>query len=126
MSAYGTGRVEVFYYGQWGTICDDGWDFRDARVICRQLGYQYALRHLRGEAIPSGSGPIWLDDVACTGIEQNIASCSHKGWGNHDCAHSDDAGVGCTNTGKPYLKTIYLDILVHMDQKLHSTESTLL
>ena len=34
--------------------------------------------------------------------------------GNHDCAYSDDAGVDWSDTGKPYLKPIYLDILMHM------------
>ena len=92
--------MEVFYAGQWGTICDDSWDINDVRVVCRQLGFKYGLRALQGGQISSGTRHIWLNNVNCTGNEQYFTSCSSDGWGNHSCGHGQDAGVECSLTGK--------------------------
>ena len=33
------GRVEICINQQWGTVCDDDWGVLEARVTCRQLGF---------------------------------------------------------------------------------------
>ncbi|XP_022777811.1 lysyl oxidase homolog 2-like [Stylophora pistillata] len=89
------GRIEVYYDGQWGTVCDDAWDINDANVVCRQLGYTRAKRAYSGATHGQGTGPIWMDDLACSGSESHVYDCRHRGWGNHDCTHSRDASVEC-------------------------------
>ena len=92
-SSYNEGRVEVNYNGEWGTVCDNGWDYTDADVVCRQLGFGIAIR-LAG--FGQGSGPIWMDSVTCTGNELTIASCGHLGLNiTRYCNHWEDAGVVC-------------------------------
>uniref|UniRef100_A0A8C1KCI8 SRCR domain-containing protein n=1 Tax=Cyprinus carpio TaxID=7962 RepID=A0A8C1KCI8_CYPCA len=90
-----SGRVEILYNGQWGTVCDDDWDMKDAAVVCRQMGCGTAVSAQTSAHFGQGSGPIWLDDVRCSGSESSLTQCSHPTIGTNNCGHSEDAGVVC-------------------------------
>ncbi|KAM4633324.1 scavenger receptor cysteine-rich domain-containing protein DMBT1-like isoform 2-T2 [Polymixia lowei] len=90
-----SGRVEIYHKSQWGTVCDDEWEMTNAEVVCRQLGCGQALSYLTNAHFGRGSGPIWLDNVECTGQENALTQCSHNDFGDNNCGHGEDAGVVC-------------------------------
>ena len=95
-STFSEGRVEIKYNGQWGTVCDDGWDDTDAGVVCKQLGLGSSGISYGSAYFGQGTGPIWLDNTACVGNESTLASCGHLGLNiTRNCTHSEDIGVKC-------------------------------
>ncbi|XP_041809799.1 lysyl oxidase homolog 3B isoform X3 [Chelmon rostratus] len=95
------GRIELFYKGEWGTICDDDFSIANANVLCRQLGFVSATGWTHSAKYGKGQGKIWLDNVLCNGGEKSIEFCKSRGWGNSDCTHDEDAGVVCKDERIP-------------------------
>nr|XP_061806380.1 deleted in malignant brain tumors 1 protein-like [Nerophis lumbriciformis] len=91
-----SGRVEVLHAGEWGTVCDDFWDLNSAQVVCRELQCGTALAAYKGSRFGMSVGPIWLDDVQCTGSELSILKCQHRPFGDNNCGHEEDASVVCS------------------------------
>ena len=89
------GRVELYYNGEWGTVCDTDWDLQDSNVVCHQLGLGRALTY--SNSIP-GKGSILLSGVRCNGSEEGLAQCLSDGIFRRtsgSCSHSEDVYISC-------------------------------
>ena len=109
------GRVEVYYNGEWGTVCDHGWDLNDAQIVCNELGLGHAIFAAHNAFYGQGDGQIWFRNVECVGTESTIGNCSHMPiqWEPfYFCDHSKDAGVKCVS-GNVSLLYMYLCILMY-------------
>ena len=108
--------MEVNYNGEWGTVCDDGWNDTDAGVVCRQLGFGSSGTAIGSAGFGQGSGSILLDNVMCSGRESTLDKCNHLGVGIiRSCSHSEDAGVSCSLQGYNvaiYVQTKLLNYIV--------------
>ncbi|XP_078390386.1 scavenger receptor cysteine-rich domain-containing protein DMBT1-like [Cetorhinus maximus] len=93
-----SGRVEVYYNGTWGAVCDGSWDVPDADVVCRQLGCGPALSAPGGAHFGAAGGPFWMDDVECSGTESNLLHCRRNALGDHSCSPGSAASAICTET----------------------------
>ena len=107
------GIVEVCAHGSWGTVCYNYWDSLDASVVCGQLGYQSVgectsliqyttvISSVLG-AIPystatvgAGTGPVWLQNLMCTGSEQQLFNCSVMATTYAYCSYSNGVSAQC-------------------------------
>ncbi|XP_034556229.1 HHIP-like protein 1 [Notolabrus celidotus] len=91
------GRIEIFFRGEWGTVCDDLFNSKAGTVVCRQLGFKTALAVMKRAALGEAdrSVRILLDDVECEGEEGSLLQCKRSRVGKHNCTHGEDVGVIC-------------------------------
>ena len=107
------GRVEICIEATWRPLCDQGWDFKDAQVVCKELGFSpygittfiiicsiIKLFYYTG-ALPTyncytdGQLSLGITDINCTGFEEHLVNCSHSKALLYNCNSHDDAGVVC-------------------------------
>ncbi|XP_072561336.1 scavenger receptor cysteine-rich type 1 protein M130-like [Paramormyrops kingsleyae] len=91
-----SGRVEVYRWGEWGTVYQRNWDMNDAAVVCRQLGCGSAVSVPGAAHFGEGSGRMVLGDVSCSGSESALRECGSLDGREHDLPHTLDAAVICS------------------------------
>ena len=95
------GRIGFQHKNQWGVICEDTWDLRDADVICRQLGFEKGASNLAaGLEVVDRDGrrqpTVIMTDIECSGNELTIDECKFNLVKPGKCLHSAvNAGVFC-------------------------------
>jgi len=115
------GDIEIFNRQslQWEQVCDDGWNFKAATVVCRQLNFGPPVSiysHSTGRLhFPRGRFhvPYGIENITCHGTESNVGQCNYTT--NHDCVAFETAGVVCSP--RKYITTnkkiihLYIDML---------------
>ncbi|KAI5086719.1 scavenger receptor cysteine-rich type 1 protein M130-like, partial [Silurus meridionalis] len=85
-----SGRVELQYLSEWGTVCAVGWDMRAADVLCAQLDCGSAVAVVEVDWFVEGSGHIWADVFDCQGNETHLSQCGISSWSGAACSHKHD------------------------------------
>ncbi|KAJ1479152.1 hypothetical protein T484DRAFT_1815426, partial [Baffinella frigidus] len=117
-------RLDLFFAGEWGTVCSKGWGRDSANTMCRAFGFPEggSVDKAYGGGYRSREGhfpdepafrptkiwldgvdctvfrptKIWLDGVDCTGTEGDAGDCPHGAWDDSaHCNHDEDVGLCC-------------------------------
>ena len=89
------GRVEICIETTWTSLCDRSWDFNDAQVVCRELGYSPYGAVPTYNCYTEGQLSFGITYINCSGSEEHLLNCSHSKALLHNCNSHDDAGVVC-------------------------------
>ncbi|XP_013419331.1 uncharacterized protein LOC106180015 [Lingula anatina] len=93
------GRLEMAIDENWGTICWSHFNWHEARMVCRNMGYIDGHVITEIDAYGQGSGRIYMRGPICTGSEASILDCPfyHEGMKENACGgnHALDVAIFC-------------------------------
>ncbi|XP_054714634.1 protein bark beetle-like [Uloborus diversus] len=83
------GLLEVFVDGNWGSVCDYGWDIEDASIACNQMGFVLHPEDWMLEQSEFEHGtryPIRLSNIQCTLLDTDITQCKSEKDFENSCS----------------------------------------
>lgn len=105
----GTGFIEVYENGEWGTICNNGIDMIDAMVLCKAAGFGNATTIYSTALYGQGQGRIFFDNLECNGDESTPIGCPRNIPPSSNCTHTMDVTIKCNSKlSDGYCNCIYL------------------
>ena len=85
--------MEVYYKGEWSTVCSDHWKIVESRLVCEQLGYYGGVYATEDTHVHETWRRVWLVRVTCYGFETALQDCVFSKY--ITCKSGKDAGVIC-------------------------------
>ena len=83
---------------QFGPVCDDFWENTDARVVCRQFGYDDGVATWMSQ-FGNVETEFAMDDVKCNGNGNQQQACHYSTSDN--CGENEGAGAICSYLDTP-------------------------
>ncbi|MBN3322179.1 C163A protein, partial [Atractosteus spatula] len=88
------GRVEVHYNSTWGRLLQHSWGYREASVVCRQLGCGSVVQIYNSSVYETGDSAVCLTGIQCSGDESHLVNCSSPQTVN--CNTGQDVALLCS------------------------------
>ncbi|XP_069054993.1 antigen WC1.1-like [Lepisosteus oculatus] len=88
------GQVEVHYNSTWGRLLQHSWGYREASVVCRQLGCGSVVQIYHSPVFETGDSALCLTGIQCSGDESHLVNCSSPQ--TVSCNTGQDAALLCS------------------------------
>ena len=88
-----SGLLEVYFDGEWGYVCDDGWNEVNGEVVCRILGYE----GVNSSSVSHFSTDVnyRLNYIDCAGGEESLLNCSYSLYTQNFCSVYEHIYISC-------------------------------
>lgn len=75
------GHLEVYHNGNWSYVGDNRWSSSTEEVVCRSTHCGKPVDRHQILIPPNGPQKVWLNEMKCSGVEDQLWECRNPGWG---------------------------------------------